>query len=110
MTFKVEPQAVRKYAGQLAEEHRHAETAKTYVNKHGSFSAHEKGLLGMIFPFHADVGAELTPILQHLGELTEASDRALKQVADHYEHTDRDAESKIDATYPAVPRTPVNRD
>ena len=33
MTFKVEPQAVRKYADQLGEAHRHAATAKTYVNK-----------------------------------------------------------------------------
>jgi uncharacterized protein YukE len=110
MTFKVEPQAVRKYAGQLGEAHRHAATAQTYVNKHGSFSAHEKGLLGMIFPFHADFVAQLNTMLQHLGNLTDASDRALRQVADHYEHTDGDAESKIDASYPAVPRTPVDRD
>jgi uncharacterized protein YukE len=110
MTFKVEPQAVRTYAGRLGDARRHAETAKAYVNKHGSFSAHDKGLLGMIFPFHADFVAALNTMVQHLADLTDASDRALTQVADHYEHTDRDAESKIDASYPAVPRAPVNRD
>ena len=46
MTFRVEPAALRRYAGQLADGRRVADAAGSYVQRHGSFSLHEKGLLG----------------------------------------------------------------
>jgi hypothetical protein len=107
MTFRVEPQALRVYAGRLADAQQAAETAKAYVTKWGTFSAHEAGLLGMIWPNHTRFVGQLTTMLQHLADLTDASATAMTDAAGHYERTDLAAETKIDAAYPAVPRAPV---
>jgi hypothetical protein len=110
MSFRVEPPALRTYANQLADAKRAAEAAKSYVHKWGDFSAHEKGLFGMIFPAHRNFVAALDAMLQHLADLTDASDTALQQEAGHYEQADLNAEARIDASYPAVPRPPVTTD
>jgi hypothetical protein len=49
-------------------------------------------------------------LLTHLGELGAASAAAMSSVAAHYERSDLAAESKIDASYPEVPRAPMARD
>lgn len=110
MSFRVEPEALRTYAGQLADARRAADTAKAYANKWGTFSDHGKGILGMVWPNHTNYLSQINTMLQHLADLTDASGTALKHEADHYEHTDLNAEGRIDATYPAVPRAPINRD
>ncbi|MFU8850722.1 hypothetical protein ACNAW0_07020 [Micromonospora sp. SL1-18] len=110
MTFSVHPPALRTYAGQLAEADRAANTAKDYVHKHGSFSMHERGLLGMAAPGHRNLVAALDKLLGHLHELADASGTALKHVADRYEHTDVEVASDLDATYPSVPRPSPSRD
>jgi hypothetical protein len=110
MTFHVEPAALRTYAAQLADAKRDAETAKSYVHKWGDFSAHESGLFGMIFPAHRNFVAALDAMLQHLAALSDASDAALKQEATHYEHSDLNAEARVDDSYPAVPRSPAKPD
>jgi uncharacterized protein YukE len=103
-TFRVEPQALRTYAGQLAQGEGVADVAKSYVHQYGDFSLHEKGLLGLALPFHRDLLAALDHMLSHLNNLVETSSRALSDVAAQYEKTDLRAASAIDATYPPVPR------
>lgn len=110
MTFSVDPSAVRTYARHLSDAHQVAETAKSYVNQHGSFSVHESGLFGMLAPGHRQLLASLNTMLGHLSTLTDTSSVAMKQVAGHYEQTDLRAESTIDATYPAAPRATPRRD
>jgi hypothetical protein len=110
MTFRVEPAALRRYAGQLADGRRVADAANSYVQRHGSFSFHEKGLLGFIAPGHRHLMADLGRLLSHLGELSDASSKSMSQVADGYEHSDKKSQAAIDATYPEVPRTSLYRD
>ncbi|MFC0006577.1 type VII secretion target [Micromonospora siamensis] len=110
MTFAVHPPALRTYAGQLREATTAADAAKRYVQKHGSFSVHESGLLGQVSPLHRNLLADLDKLLGHLRNLTETSATALNQVADRYEHTDTRAARDLDATYPAVPRPSPSRD
>lgn len=110
MSFRVEPEALRTYASQLADAQRAARTAKSYVHQWGDFSAHDKGLFGMIFPAHRNFVASLDAMLQHLADLIDASDATLKQEASHYEHSDLNAETRVDASYPAVPRSPAKPD
>jgi hypothetical protein len=105
VTFKVEPQALRTYAGQLEDARKATETAMTYVDRWGSLSAHEKGIFGMIFPQHVHFLAEVKTMLQSLQGLTGASSNALGQEASRYEQADSGAAGKIDASYPEVPRT-----
>ncbi|MBM0277429.1 hypothetical protein [Micromonospora tarensis] len=110
MTFTVHPPALRVYADQLVEAGKAAEAAKVYVQTHGSFSLHERGLLGMAAPGHRNLVGALDELLSHLGKLTEASATALRQVADRYEHTDATIAADLDATYPVVPRPSPSRD
>ena len=110
MTFKAEPWAIRAYADQLAAADRAAQVARTYVNVNGSFSFYEAGLIGALSGEHARIMDELSRMLQHLADLTDASDRALRQAADLYVRTDQHSAARIDATYPAVPRAPLSRD
>ena len=110
MPFRVEPEALRTYAGQLADAKRATEAAKSYVHKWGFFSAHEKGLFGMILPAHDNYVTALDEMLQHLAALTDAAETALKQEAGHYEQTDLKTESRIDASYPETPRLPATTD
>ncbi|AGZ40117.1 type VII secretion target [Actinoplanes friuliensis] len=110
MSFEVDPQAVRKYADELAAVRRAADTANAYVNKHGSFSTHESGLMGYISGAHADFVASLNTMLKHLMDLADSSEVALKQLAAKYEQTDESAAAKVDSTYPVVPRTSFKHD
>jgi len=110
MSFDVDPQAVRTYAGQLAEVRRAADAANTYVNKHGSFSTHQSGLMGNISGAHTDFVASLNTMLKHLMDLADTSEMALKQLAATYEQTDENSAATVDATYPAVPRAPFPHD
>lgn len=110
MTFRVEPAALRRYAGQLADGRRVADAANSYVQRHGTFTLHEKGLLGLIAPGHRHLMADLARLLRHLGDLSDASSTAMNQVADGYEHSDKESQAAIDATYPEVPRTLLDRD
>lgn len=102
--FRVEPQALRTYAGQLAEGEGVADVAKNYVHQYGDFSLHDKGLLGLALPFHRDLLAALNKLLGRLNDLVDTSSRALTDAAARYEKTDLRAASAIDATYPPLPR------
>jgi uncharacterized protein YukE len=110
MGFSVEPRDMRTFATELNEAHHAAEAAKKYVNQHGNFSLHESGLMGMIAPGHRNLVAELNTLLQHLSELASASEAAMKQSAQRYEHTDERAAATIDESYPVVPRPRPSRD
>ncbi|GGL18945.1 hypothetical protein GCM10012284_61900 [Mangrovihabitans endophyticus] len=87
-----------------------AETATAYMNRWGGFNAHEKGLLGMIWPNHSAYVTQVQEMLRHLADLTGASSDALRQMANGYERTDQDTAATLDATYDAVPRPPIDRD
>lgn len=110
MSFRVDPQALRNYASQLEDAWRAADAARAYVNRWGTFSAHDKGILGMIFPQHAHYVSQINTMLKHLAELADASSTVLSKEADGYERTDLNTAARVDASYPATPRTPVNRD
>ena len=110
MSLRVEPHALRTYAGQLIEARHVAETARNYVNRWGTFSPHQKGLLGMLLRDHDKYLSQLDTMLTHLAELLETSGVALSKTADEYEHIDLASAAKIDASYPATPRPPVKPD
>jgi hypothetical protein len=110
MNFAVYPPALRTYAEHLADAQQAAEAAKRYVDTHGTFAMHEKGLMGMMVPFHEQLVAALDRLLAHLSDLTDASSKAMTGVATHYERADLHAEATIDAAYPSVPRPPIHRD
>ena len=110
MSFRVEPDALRTYAAQLAQAKAAAEAAQAYVEKWGTLSAHEKGLLGMVWPNHQNYVSQVTTMLQHLRDLTDASAHALARQAERYEETDADTAAGLDASYPAAPRAPLSRD
>jgi hypothetical protein len=110
MGFEIDPQAVRAYADELTAAHRAADAARKYVNEHGQFSGHEKGLIGTVIGSHEGFVTALNQMLGHLMDLTDMSEAALKQVAARYELSDEGAAAMLDATYPAVPRTPYTRD
>lgn len=109
MSFEVDPQAVRKYADELAAVRRAADTANAYVNKHGSFSLHQSGLMGSIAGAHSDFVMSLNTMLKHLMDLADSAELALEQLAAKYERTDDSSAAKVDATYPAVPRAPFKQ-
>jgi hypothetical protein len=104
MSFKVEPQAIRSYALQMQEAAHVADVATGYVRRHSNVSAHGTGLLAQAMGSHAELVSALDHMLVHLSQLTDTSETALKQAAAQYEHTDRDAAAKIDASYPEATR------
>jgi hypothetical protein len=104
MTFEVEPTALRTGAVKVGDAARVAEAAGRYVTQHGSFSFHERGLIGFLAPGHRHLMSDLQQVLTQLGHLGDASRTALNQIADRYEHTDLNTEANLDATYPAVRR------
>jgi hypothetical protein len=105
MSFHVQPDALRTYAGQIGDAKRVADAANTYVKQNGSFSFHQQGLIGWLAPGHDNLMGDLDRMLTHLGELGDTSRAALTQTADHYQHSDRNAEAALDATYPEVARS-----
>jgi Excreted virulence factor EspC, type VII ESX diderm len=110
MSFEVDPQAVRRYADDLAAARSAADEARKYVNRHGEFSGHEKGLIGTVIGSHENFVTALNQMLGHLMDLADASDASLRQLAEKYERTDEDAAARTDAAYPAVPRIPFKQD
>lgn len=104
MSFKVEPQAIRAYALQMQEAARVADVATGYVRRHSNVNAHGTGVLAKALGSHADLVSAIDRMLVHLNRLTDTSETALKQTAAQYEHTDRDAAAKVDASYPEVTR------
>ncbi|GAA5192649.1 hypothetical protein GCM10023322_52730 [Rugosimonospora acidiphila] len=105
MNFRVEPYALRTYAAQLGDDQQVAQIAKSYANRYGSFSFHEKGLIGLAAPGHRTLLKRLNDLLQHLSDLADSSAEALKQAADGYARSDLRTASALDATYPAIRRT-----
>jgi len=110
MTFNVDPAALRAAAAKIGDSRRVAEAAKSYVLQHGSFSLHDQGLIGNLAPGHRNLMNDLDQMLSRLSQLGDASEKALKQTAERYEKTDRDAEARVDASYPEVPRSHPDRD
>jgi uncharacterized protein YukE len=110
VTLEVDPAELRVLATQLAAAQKAAEDALSYVNKNGTFDWHQTGAMGALFPGHRHYLAALTGMLRHLGDLTDQSEHAVRQTADNYEHTDHNAAARLDASYPASPRPPVNPD
>jgi uncharacterized protein YukE len=104
MTFSVDPRALRVLADQLRDVHRDADAAGKYMHRYSDIGTHGSGVLGQVLGSHADLVGQLDRMIARLGELTDASGTALRQVADRYEDTDRDSAAKLDATYPVVPR------
>ena len=104
MTLKVDPQVLRAYAERLSQALAHAEKAKTYVNAHGTFTAHETGLIGYIIPHHHSYVDALNQMLAHIAKVTDASEQSMKDIAGTYEHTDKGAAQAIDASYPETAR------
>ena len=110
MSFQVEPADLRAFAMQLQNSYGDAADAKTYVQAHGTFGFHESGLIGVLSGRHAAWLEQLQGMLNHLLELTEAAPHVLRTVATTYEESDVHATAQIDASYPAAPRAPLNRD
>jgi uncharacterized protein YukE len=110
VSFHVEPEALRTAATKIGDAERVAEAAKEYVTRNGSFSFHERGLIGDLAPGHRNLMSDLEQMLTHLGKLGEGSRAALRQAANEYEGTDRDSAARVDASYPPVPRPHPERD
>jgi hypothetical protein len=110
MGFAVDPAALRTFARQLTDAQEVAEAAKRYVDRHGTFSMHEGGLISLALPRHQNLLTALDQFLAHLGTLADASSQAMNNMATHYERTDLKAEATVDAAYPSVPRPPIDRD
>lgn len=87
-----------------------AEVVHSYVKKHGSFSLHEKGLIGLVAPGHRNLMADLDQLLGHVAQLADGSAVALQRSAEQYQQTDLRSASSIDATYPGVTPPPLSRD
>lgn len=104
MSFEIDPDALRRYADELAAARRAADGARNYVNEHGRFSGHEKGLIGTVIGSHESFVAALNQMLGHLIDLTDTSEVSLQQAAAQYERSDGAAAARTDAAYPAVPR------
>lgn len=105
MSFRVDPQALRTYAGQVAQGEGVAGAAKSYVHKYGDFSLQQGGLIGLMARGHEHLLEALDRLLGQLTDLADRSSQALADVATRYEHTDLRAASAIDATFPPVPRS-----
>jgi uncharacterized protein YukE len=110
MSFSVYPPALRSYARKLAEAEEAAKAAKHYFEQHGTFSRHEKGILGTVLPAHMNFVANLDGVLTHLAQLLDASKAALEKTAAQYEQVDLRAAGAADASYPAVARPAPSRD
>jgi len=108
MSFRVEPQAIRTLAGHVQEAHHAADFATQYMRRYSDIGTQGTGLLGQALGSHADFVSQLDRMLARLGELTDAAEVVLRRAAAQYEHTDRGAAAKIDASYPEVPRTTVD--
>lgn len=72
---------------------------------HGDFSFHETGLIGVLSGQHAAWMEHLRETRNGLLVLTETARGTLHTVADGYEDIDHQLAARIDATYPASPRT-----
>jgi uncharacterized protein YukE len=105
MTFRVEPQAIRSLADHMHEAHHAADTATQYLHRYSDIGTQGTGVLGQALGSHADFVSQLDRMLARLGKLADASEKALRQAATRYEHTDRDSAAKIDASYPRIPRS-----
>lgn len=104
MSFKVEPEALRRFAGEVGDAQRVAEAAGSYLKNHGDLDFQAKGLISWGTGQHASLMADIAGLMGHLSELGTASDAALRQSADHYAKSDLASEAKMDATYPPVTR------
>ncbi len=109
MTLNVDPEALRIYATHLAGLHQATQRAKAYVNKYGSLSIHEQGLIGKFAGYHDAYVADLNEMLDRLSKLLETSGGALRKSAANYEHTDRRSASQIDALLPQISRATPSR-
>lgn len=110
MSFRVYPPALHAYARQLGDAEEAAQAARRYVEQHGAFSVHEKGLLGQVLPAHLNFVASLSGELTHLAQLLDASRATLDSAATRYEQVDLRSASAADAAYPAVARPAPSRD
>ncbi|MEU4219604.1 hypothetical protein [Actinoplanes sp. NPDC026623] len=110
MSFSVEPADLRVFATTLQHAYADADAAKTYVHAHGSFSFHESGIIGALSGAHSEWMGKLDEMLTHLQALTDSSSRAISDIATQYKSSDEDSAARVDASYPAEPRPPVNRD
>lgn len=110
MTLKVEPQAVRAYAAKVAQAQQYVQTARSYLSANGNFSPGETGLLGLIVKRHRSYMDALLTMLDHLSDVTDASEHTLKSLATSYEHTDSRSGQRIDGSYPDTPRPPQNEE
>ena len=105
MTFRVEPQAIRILAGHVQEVHHVADAAARYMRGYSDIGTHGTGVLAQALGAHADLVGQIDRMLARLGELTDASAKALRQAAAGYEQTDLDSAAQFDATYPQVLRS-----
>jgi hypothetical protein len=63
--------------------------------------------MALIAPSHQYLIEALDQMLAHVKDLADASSQAMNREAAHYEHADLQAEARVDASYPAVPRPPI---
>jgi hypothetical protein len=104
MTFRVEPESVDLYSRQLAELAQAVEAARSYANKWGTFSAHGKGILGMLHGKHGSFMTELNEVLERLSRTADASSMNLSASARYFERTDHQSATELDDSYPSVQR------
>ena len=110
MSFKVDPVAIGECADALRISYDDEMAAKNYILAAGQFNFHETGAIGMLSGDHAALMAKLEEMLGHLLTVNFRSEEALRKVMASYFTTDKAAAARVDATYPAVPRAPINRD
>jgi len=110
VTFRVEPTALGSYAARLREVYADVEMAKNFGHRHGDFSFHESGIIGLLAGQHSSLMRQLEELHGQLLTILWRSNEALLAVADAYRTTDEGSAARVDASYPASPRPVPNRD
>jgi hypothetical protein len=110
MTFEANSSDIRAYAAELRESYSEVEMAKNYLHRHGDFSFHEAGVIGLLAGQHRGFMAQLEELHNQLLTILWRSGEALTDVAGGYDDTDKASAARIDATYPVVPRPVPSRD
>ena len=102
MSFSVDPQYLRTFAGELDHLSDEAPEAKTYVGRYLDIGYSDARLFATIAKACSDAKAALEANYQGLKNLAAASASEVTQAAAMYERTDDDQARALDAQYESI--------
>jgi len=109
MSFQVAGADIIGYSATLSSLYDDVWRAENYIQRHGSFSFHESGIIGTLAGQHADLMDQLQKLHDNLEVILFRSTGALQDIGARYQQTDEATSARIDATYPESPRPVVER-